>query len=102
MKDDRLVIEVPLELLKFATENYAALEDQDDDGNVVSTVVTDLPAFAGAVVEALRNEDEDGTTLVHEALDAALLAAIENGAEGVDLPDEIIRKRKREGKKSDG
>lgn len=47
--------------------------------------ITDKEAFAKAVLHELRREEEDGTTLVHRMLDKAMLRAIEQGCEGVEL-----------------
>lgn len=46
--------------------------------------VTDETAFAREVARALNDEDEQGTTLVHRMFDAAFVAAIENGADGIE------------------
>lgn len=50
--------------------------------------VIDGVKFAREVACALNDEAEDGSTLVTRILDAAILAAVENGAEGIELADE--------------
>lgn len=80
-----LVIEVGLDVLKFATENHPDLyEDELDKGRYV---VTDLAVFTKAVVAELHSEEEDGSTPIHRLLDKAILDAISNGAEGVEELD---------------
>jgi hypothetical protein len=48
--------------------------------------ITDALQFAKEVVGELCQEEEDGTTPVHRMLDQAASDAIDNGAEGVELP----------------
>ena len=42
-----------------------------------------------AILQELRHEEEDGTTLVHIMLDKAAERAVENGAEGIELPKPV-------------
>ena len=44
--------------------------------------------FAKEVLHALLHEGEDGSTLVTEMFDRAFLNAVEDGAEGIVLPDD--------------
>jgi hypothetical protein len=82
IKKNSLVIEVGLDVLKFATENHPELyEDGLDKGRYV---VTDVAVFAKEVVRELQKEEEDGTTPIHSLLDKAILDAISNGAQGVE------------------
>jgi hypothetical protein len=46
--------------------------------------VTDPAVFAEEVCHALNDEREDGTTPVHMMFDKVFLAAIEDGAEGIE------------------
>ena len=55
--------------------------------------IVDADAFVNEVMHALKAESEDGTTLIHSALDTAAMNAIEMGATGIKLPDEIIASR---------
>lgn len=52
-------------------------------------VITDRAKFVQAMIEELKSEEEDGTTLVHVMLDKAAERAVENGAEGIELPKPI-------------
>jgi len=62
--------------------------------------VTDAKAFSRAFIEELNHEDEDGSTPVTQLLDAVFLAAIENGADGVEELDQPIRKQNERTKRS--
>lgn len=64
-------IDIPLDLLRFATENPTGFK------------VTSIRAFSLAVVDALNCEEEDGSTFVTRMMDDAISDAIEQGAEGV-------------------
>lgn len=50
--------------------------------------VTNTKIFSDAVLCEMESEEEDGTTLAHIMLDQAMERAIENGASGVNVPDE--------------
>ena len=51
--------------------------------------VTDSDAFIEAIVTELYREEEDGTTLIHHMFDEACIVAIENGCEGIELPEPV-------------
>jgi hypothetical protein len=51
--------------------------------------ITDENSFAAAILHELRREKEDGTTLVHRMLDEAAERAVEDGAEGIELPASV-------------
>lgn len=46
--------------------------------------VADPAEAAKAIVYRLNDEEEDGTTLIHRALDQAVLTALEQGDEGFE------------------
>lgn len=48
----------------------------------------DLASLAPDLVMELNAESDDGTTLIHTALDAAVVAASENGSEAFSYLDE--------------
>ncbi len=52
--------------------------------------VINKEVFANEILQALKAEEEDGTNLIHRAFDAAAIQAIENGAEGVRMKDEVV------------
>jgi len=84
---DRLVISIGIRCFANAIEwapgfvkhNEATLEFDRPK-------VTDPAKFAEAVADALRDEEEDGTTRVHRMLDAAAEEAVNQGADGIEIP----------------
>lgn len=91
----KIVIELPLSVLPKAL--YFSPQNVDSDGDPAYHV-TNKAAFADAVVEALGREEEDGTTLMHRLFDDAMLAAIEDGGEGVEEYERSKRRRERDRK----
>ena len=82
-----LVMLIGVECLANAVKlNPDLTEYNEKSGEWNEPKVTDPDKFAAEVAIALQSEDEDGTTLVHTALDTAAMNAIENGAEGIELP----------------
>ena len=59
-----------------------------NEGNFVNPKVTSADTFACEVVRELEREEEDGTTPVHSLLDDVCMKAIDNGADGVELPED--------------
>lgn len=83
-----LSISVGIKTLAYIVEFNPRLERYDEEsGDTNSPKVTDHDAFAKEVLSALKDEEEDGTTIVHEMLDKAVNMAIENGAEGIEIPE---------------
>lgn len=84
IEGDEIVIRLPIAAIPFAASvaftecNY----DLDDDGEP-KMEVSDADAFAPYLVTALSADSEDGTTPVHQLLDRMIVAACEQGAEGV-------------------
>lgn len=72
---DMVNISIGVELLAFAVSNTPDLEE---------IVITDTEVFVDEIVNYLMAEEEDGTTGLHRAFDAAALAAVENGCDGVE------------------
>ena len=91
----KIVIELPIAVLPSAL--HAAPFNSDPDGDPAYHV-TDKVAFAEAIVEALGCEEDDGTTPLHRLFDAAMLAAIEDGCEGVEEYQRSIKRRERDRK----
>lgn len=92
----KIVIELPISVLPKAL--HAAPFNTDPDGDPAYHV-TDKTAFADAIVEQLGEEEEDGTTPLHRLFDAAMSAAIEDGAEGADEYQRSVRRRERDRKR---
>lgn len=91
----KIVIELPIAVLPSAL--HAAPFNSDPDGDPAYHV-TDKAAFAEAMLEWLGGEESDGTTPLHRLFDAAMLGAIEDGAEGVEEYERSIRRRERDRK----
>jgi hypothetical protein len=75
-----IVIRLPIEVIPAA---YMGGEDVGaiDPG----FKITDAPLFARDVIRELNRENPDnGVTAIHRLFDAAMIAAIEDGAEGVE------------------
>lgn len=86
---DVLSITMGVQSLAFAVEHNPDLEIYDgESGEFKTPKVVDADAFAKEVLIILHREEEDGTTMVHEMLDKAVEMAIENGAEGIRLPED--------------
>jgi hypothetical protein len=77
-----LTIEVGIDTLKGAAERHDAFWQPTIDK--CALVVNDSDLFARAVRVELISEGEDGSTPLSRALDAAILEAVEQGAEGID------------------
>lgn len=91
VEGDVLTISIGVGLLAFAVQS-PDISDWPHD-----FYVSDPATFAKAVARCLEDEEEDGTTPVHQMLDAAAVAALENGCDGVEEGDvtkgiEIARK----------
>ena len=75
-----IIIRIPGAYLRH---HVRASEDFEEGSRVTNTKV-----FSDEILRALNDEQEDGTTPVHQMLDAVVLEAIENGAEGIKLAGE--------------
>jgi hypothetical protein len=81
-EDGMLDMRVGVKVLAFAVENCPDLWDAESDKGRFK--VTDPATFAKEVERVLNHESEDGSTRLTRMLDAAVLEAIEQGAEGVE------------------
>jgi hypothetical protein len=96
IEDGVLTIQIGVEALAHATKLNPEMTEYDETTeDWVEPDITDVDVFAQEVLRALKDETDDGTTVVHRMLDDAVNDAIENGAEGIDLAEDIIRKRRR-------
>jgi len=91
----KIVIELPLSVLPKAL--LGSPLNMDSDGDPAYHVINKA-AFAEAIVEALGREEDDGTTPLHRLFDDAMLAAIEDGCEGVEEYERSKRRRERDRK----
>ena len=95
IEDGVLVMQVGVETIAHAIKLDPHLTEHDEDsGEWIEPEITDVDKFAIEVLQAIKAESDDGTTLIHMALDTAAMNAIENGADGIKMPDDIIRDRK--------
>lgn len=100
IEDGVLTICIGVELIAHAAKLHPDLSEYDAGAESASQEwvepeITDADQFAAAVLAELKSEEEDGTTLIHRAMDGAIINAIENGAEGIKTADDIIRERRK-------
>lgn len=76
-----LLIRVGIGTIKFATETNPQMTAEDGETPVVT--VSDAKVFAHEVCRAMNEESEDGSTLLSRMLDAAVMDAVDNGAQGI-------------------
>jgi hypothetical protein len=81
---DEIVIRVPIHAIPVAAA--VAWETR----SLRELKVTDVPVFAAELVSQLRREKENGDTLVTDMLDAAVIRAVEDGAEGFELGESPV------------
>lgn len=94
INDGVLTILIGVELIAKAIKLDPDLAEYDEaTGEWVEPEITDANAFVNEVMRALKAESEDGTTLIHSVLDTAAINAIEMGATGIRMPDDIIADR---------
>lgn len=88
VEDGEIVIRIGVDTLQIAVQACPSLERyyDADSGNFLEPKVLDADLFASEVVTELTREEEDGTTVVHQLFDQAFLDAIENGADGIQMP----------------
>lgn len=86
IEEQQLVIRIGFDVLAHAIRYAPSLSHFDGtvSDDVLEPTITDADTFFKELVIALNSEEEDGTTPVHRMLDAAALAAIESGAEGIE------------------
>lgn len=78
IENGKLIISVGLDVLEFAAKNLPGFEDYE-------IYITNIETLAQEVIYALNEENEDGSTPISRLLDGAIVSAIENGAEGIEL-----------------
>lgn len=79
-----LSVFVSEDLLRYAAETHQGLWDGESCADTPVVRITDQREFAAAVADAINREDEDGSTMLTRMLDDAIMAAVEDGCEGVD------------------
>lgn len=102
INDGVLTILIGVDVIAKAIELDPELADYDEQtGEWIVPEITDVDTFVNEVMHALKAEGEDGTTLIHSALDTAAINAIEMGADGIKLPDQIIEERRKQRRMAD-
>lgn len=77
--DGHIVIRVEIAALPAVVEGAWA-----SGGTDTRYKVTNAQEFAADLLRELNREEEDGTTRIHQMFDAAMMAAINNGAFGIE------------------
>jgi hypothetical protein len=83
IEDGTIVIRVPVDALHQVLEGSWASGALDRRWKL-----TDAPTFARDLVRELNREEEDGSTRVHRMFDAAIEAAIDGGADGIEYQEQ--------------
>ena len=87
IKNDALIIMIGLKPLKEALLGSDYFQElAEESGKPVK--FSDFPVFVEAMAHHMMDEDDGGSTVVHHMLDEAAQAAVEDGAEGIRLPDD--------------
>lgn len=84
LEGDLLTISIGIEALALAAELSPRLENGTDD----TPKVVDKKLWAQEVLNGLNDEAEDGTTPVHLMFDDVFERIVEDGAEGIRMPDD--------------
>ena len=84
VEDGQLVFHIGIETLAFAAEHCPNFYDYEKHGasGPPWVKVVDANELANDVCNAINDEEEDGTTPLMELLDAAIVAAFEDGSIG--------------------
>ena len=85
---DWIVLAIHVDTIKHVTEGHPQLEWLNDESEPIPPVVTDMNMFVSELVGALNAESEDGSTLVTGMIDDAIVAAVENGARGIEIEEQ--------------
>ncbi len=99
IEDGVLVIRIGVEALAHAAKLNPELAEHDADAEEadewVEPEILDVDKFAEEVRKALESDAGSPHSLIEEMLDCAIVNAIEFGAVGIKMPDDIIRDRKK-------
>jgi len=89
VEGDEIVLRIGIDTLKFAAEEDDGCREYNPaTGEWSGPRVVDAACFATEVVHAMNSEAEDGTTPTHLFLDSMIRAAIDDGAIGIELPED--------------
>lgn len=81
---DFVVVAIHKSAIQSATELHPGLEYYDDD-KWKNPKIVNLDLFTEEVVAAINSERDDGSTFITDALDKAIIEAVENGAFGMEV-----------------
>jgi hypothetical protein len=84
--DGELIMRCGIDVVAFAANEHPQNHQWDEQSGTFKSLwrVTDVAMFAIEVKSALLDEEEDGSTAISRLLDQVCLAAIEDGAAGVE------------------
>jgi|GEM_PF-2354853 len=87
IEDGVLTMRIGVDVIAHAAKLSPRLAHYDHKaGETFEPKITDADKFAAEVMTALKDEDDEGSTLIHIALDQAMVNAVDMGAEGIELP----------------
>jgi hypothetical protein len=99
IEDGVLTIRLGIEVLAKAAKLNPELAEHDEDAEPedewVEPEIVDADKFAEEVLQALQSDAGNPHSLLEEMLDCAIVNAIEWGADGIKMPDQIIQERKK-------
>lgn len=84
IKDGMVVVAIGIDTLKFAAEHCPDVIDYPGEHDYPFAKITDADEFAKEVVRALQHEEEDGSGPMSDLFDKMIVAAMDDGADGVD------------------
>lgn len=90
--DGRLVIDIGIETLAFATKESPTLyqrygyDEEKGEERQDFVKINDPDVWAKEVLRQIVAESEDGSSLMTKLFDDAVERAIDDGAEGIDIP----------------
>ena len=87
IEDGYIVIRVAVAHLPMIVQGASDVLDGALFG--LDAKVADAPALAEEIRRNLNEENEVGTTPIHKMFDAAILEAIEQGGDGIELSDAV-------------
>ena len=94
LKGQQLVISIGIDVLAWAAahspdvERLYVWDDATGDYDESRFKVTDTAVFAKEIVHALTDEAEDGSSRLTKLIDEAVMAAIEDGCDGVEIAED--------------
>lgn len=90
VKDGNIVIEIPIDILKFTFENNPEWEEYSIKlDKFYNFEITDSKKMAKDLAyELLAEKNDSGETILYNALEEAFIQTVENGSEAVINPED--------------